>query len=75
MSGTALLRHPLICMCVAYSDADTAQWRPCPRSLCDRRSHAFVHRIATSARDYRYGGFRAWLRWIVKGVPADWDDA
>lgn len=73
--GTALkLRKPLLCMCVAYSEDDAPHWRPCPSSLCTRRSHALVHRVATSERDFRYGGFRAWLRWIVTGTPADWED-
>lgn len=65
---------PLTCMCVAYSDDDTPHWRPSPSSLCERRSHALAHRIATSSRDYRYGGFRAWLRWIAVGVSADAED-
>lgn len=66
--------RPLLCMCVAYSDDDVPRWRPCPASLCDRRSHVLAHRVLTSARDFRYGGLRAWLRWIVRGVPADSED-
>jgi hypothetical protein len=66
--------RPLTCMCCAWSEDDAPHWRPCPPSLCDRRSHRLAHRIATSARDYRYGGFRAWLRWIVRGIPADAED-
>lgn len=65
--------RPLTCMCFAWGDF-SGGWRPCPPSLCERRSHLLAHRIATSARDFRYGGFRAWLRWIVRGVPADEDD-
>jgi hypothetical protein len=68
------LRKPFLCMCVAYSDDDAPHWRPCPTSLCTRRSHAVAHRIATSGRDFRYGGLRAWLRWIVLAIPADEGD-
>lgn len=66
--------RPLLCMCVTYSGDEATHWRPCPSSLCERRSHAFVHRVSTSGRDYRYDGLRAWLRWIVSGTAADEDD-
>jgi hypothetical protein len=59
------------CACRACDGAEYVGWRPCPSSLCERRSHVLIHRIVTSGRDYRYGGFGAWLRWIVFGVPAD----
>jgi hypothetical protein len=32
-------------------------------------------RIRESPKDYRYGGFRAALRWIVFGIAADEEDA
>ena len=68
--------RPLLCMCVRYEAVEAkSHWGPCPSSLCQRRSHALVHRVATSGRDFRYGGFRAWLRWVVRGVPADAEDA
>lgn len=66
------LSRPLLCMCIARGDeGEPVGWRPCPSSLCDRPSHRFAHRVFTSARDYRYGGFRVWLRWVIYGVSAD----
>lgn len=72
-SGTAQLFQ---CMCIAYEagDPDLPSWRPCPPSLCERKTHALAHRLATSGRDYRYGGFGAWLRWVLKAIPADEED-
>lgn len=59
-----------LCMCHTRDEG----WRPCPSSLCERRSHVLAHRLATSARDYRYGGLRAWSRWVLRGLPADEED-
>ena len=69
-----LALHFVTCACRALDDGEYVGWRPCPASLCERRSHALAHRLATSGRDFRYGGFRAWLRWVFNGVPADEDD-
>lgn len=34
----------------------------------------FLWRLRESPKYYRYGGLRAALRWIFKGVSADADD-
>ena len=34
----------------------------------------FLWRLRESPKDYRYGGLRAALRWIFKGVAADEND-
>ena len=69
-----LALHFATCACRALDDGEDVGWRPCPSSLCERRTHTLAHRVATSARDYRYGGFRAWLRWVFNGIPADEGD-
>lgn len=71
MSESLFPVDPTLCMCRACDGVEYVGWRPCPASLCERRSHLLIHRIATAGRDYRYGGLAAWLRWIVKGIADD----
>lgn len=35
---------------------------------------SLLARLRESGRDYRYGGFRAWLRWVFRGIAADEGD-
>jgi hypothetical protein len=35
---------------------------------------SFLYRLRDSGRDYRYGGFRAWLQWVFRGIAADEED-
>ena len=34
----------------------------------------FLWRLRESPKDYRYGGLRAALRWVFRGVGADAED-
>lgn len=33
----------------------------------------WVWRLRESPKDFRYGGFGAWLRWVFRGVAADYE--
>ena len=33
----------------------------------------FIWRLRESPKDYRYGGFRAWRAWVLKGESADYE--